>query len=90
MWYYYFLDNGGKEMRLSGGRTWRRTVSEMHHCGTIEEAVIEARELTFGKRIEIHCRYGLMEPCAIVEPDGSVHDCKGEPLRLYDIHGNRL
>ena len=59
MWYYYFLDNGGKEIKLSCGKTWRRTVREMHYCCTIEEAVIMAKELTFGESIEICYRYGL-------------------------------
>lgn len=90
MWYYFFLDNGGKEIKLSGGKTWRRTTKEMHYCCTIEEAVILAKELTFGKSIEICYRYGHGAPRAIVEPDGSIHDCHGEPLRLYDRHGNRL
>ena len=90
-WNYYFLDNGGKEMKLSNGETWRRTISEMHYCCTIEEAVIKAKELTFGKCIEIHYRYGgLLAPAAIVEPDGRIHNRSGEPVRLYDRHGNTL
>ena len=44
MWYYYFLDNGGKEVKLSNGETWRRTTSEMHYCCTLEDAVIEANQ----------------------------------------------
>lgn len=91
MWHYYFLDNGGKEMRLSDGRIWRRTIRMMHYCDNIHDAVAKAKELTFGECIEIHHRYGnLLTPAAIVEPDGSIYGSGGTPLVLYDTKGNRL
>lgn len=89
-WNYFFLDNGGREMKLSDGKTWRRTSREMHYCVTLEEAVIEAKQLTFGKQIEISRRYGFLPPIVVVEPDGSLHDNNGNPIRLYDRNGNRL
>ena len=89
-WNYFFLDNGGREMKLSDGKTWRRTSREMHYCVTLEEAVIEAKQLTFGKQIEISRRYGCLPPIVVVEPDGSLHDNNGNPIRLYDRNGNKL
>ena len=90
MWNYFFLDNGGKEMTLSNGRKWRRTVREQHHCESIEEAVVKAKQLTFGERIEIFARFGWHSPKVIVEPDGSIHNSLGNPVCLYDTDGNRL
>lgn len=89
-WSYYFLDNGGKEKMLSNGKKWRRIVRLMHYCCTLHEAVIQAKELLFGERIEIYHRYGSHPPVAVIEPDGSIHDSHGNPVCLYDTKGNRL
>lgn len=89
-WNYYFLDNGGKEQVLSYGRKWRRTVRAFHYCVSLEEAVVQAKELLFGEQIVIYYRYGFNPPVAVIEPDGSIHDSHGNPVCLYDTKGNRL
>ena len=73
---YYFLDN--KFARV------------MHYAETLQEAAIEAKKMTNGHRIEIKNRYGFGSAAAIVEPDGTVNDCHGNPLRLIDRHGNTI
>lgn len=73
---YYFLDN--KFARV------------MHYAETLQEAAIEAKKMTNGRRIEINNRYGFGSVAAIVEPDGTVNDRHGNPLRLIDRHGNRI
>ena len=73
---YYFLDN--KFARV------------MHYAETLQEAAIEAKKMTNGRRIEINNRYGFGSVAAIVEPDGTVNDRYGNPLRLIDRHGNRI
>jgi len=74
---YYFLDN--KFARV------------MHYAETLQEAAIEAKKMTNGRRIEINNRYGdFGSVAAIVEPDGTVNDRHGNPLRLIDRHGNPI
>ena len=74
---YYFLDN--------------RLARVMHFAETLQEAAIEAKEMTNGRRIEINNRYGgFGSVAAIVEPDGTVNDRHGNPLRLIDRYGNTI
>lgn len=74
---YYYLDN-------SHSRT-------THYAETLQEAAIEAKKMTNGRRIVINNRYGgFGSVAAIVEPDGTVNDRHGNPLRLIDRHGNTI
>ncbi len=74
---FFFLDN--------------RLARVMHYAETLQEAVIEAKSMTNGRRIEINNRYGAYgSVAAIVEPDGTVNDRNGNPLRLIDRHGNTI
>ena len=74
---FYFLDN--------------RLARVMHYAETLQEAAIEAKRMTNGRRIEINNRYGdFGSIAAIVEPDGTVNDRNGNPLYLVDCNGNTI
>lgn len=68
---YYFLDNGRYHNTTNRGRVYF-PARIIHYAETLPEAVDEARKVTCGKRIEICPRYGLSNPVAVVEPDGTV------------------